>query len=223
MKGTLLWICGLALLPSLGCPGPGGDPRPGRNGVQVRFELDTSDPDARSVTIGRLQVDLLTVQIAELVFDADGPDGSLSVSNGTATSFDVLTGGALPVPPSLELDEGTYADVYLGVELLEGPEPPALLMEGELDGIPFRLEFDSAEVFEAEADSFVVPDGQDVPVTYQFRPALWMEGIELDDASSEPDGTVVISETRNSELFDEVADLIDETTDGVFPGGSFED
>jgi hypothetical protein len=181
-------------------------------GVTARIQVPSS------MRSSHLAVDSLVVQVGEIVFDAEGPSGSLSVTEEQHVAVDALSGTGNLV--AIGLEPGAYDSPYLGVELWDDGEQPAIVLEGTLTGVPIRFVFNSAEVFEAESDALVVPDGEIMEVVFTLQPHAWFDGVDGTGLTVGADGVAEISETSNSEVFDTVADLLDETTDGQFPGGT---
>ena len=100
---------------------------------------------------------------------------------------------------------------------------PSVVIEGtytnsdEVD-IPIRFEFNSGEVFEANATSVTIEAGSTITGRITFDALAWFSTIsatQLDDATL-TDGTMIISATSNSTIFDTVADRLDIATDAVF-------
>ena len=84
---------------------------------------------------------------------------------------------------------------------------------------PIRFEFNSGEVFEAEAESATVTSNVSAIAKITFDPIAWFERVsaqKLDNARTNNDGVIVISETKNEAIFDLVADGLDRKTEAVF-------
>lgn len=177
---------------------------------------------AIAASSGELTVDSLVVQVREVVFDADGPDESISLTVEQKVEADLTEGTFEDLVP-IELTPGTYGSPYLGVEIWDDGPEPGLVLEGSLDGTPLRFVFNSGEVFEAEAEQVEIPEGEVRAVELTLDPSAWFVDVEVSELTLDESGVAVISETSNASVFDEVADRLDETTDGVFPGGVVED
>ncbi len=203
-----------ALFALTGCPV--GQPD---TGVGVSMEM-ASGSSARD---NHLTVDALDAWVTEVVFDAEGPEGSISVTAEQDSQVDVTTGVANPDIVAIELTGGTYESVNLGVEIRDEDAQPGIVLEGELDGQAIRLEFNSGEVFEAEADLLEVPADEIVQVQFILDPQAWFSGVDGTALQVGDDGVALISETSNAGVFDTIADLLDESTESVFPGGSMGD
>ncbi len=121
-----------------------------------------------------------------------------------------------------------YADKMYNVALIytkdndDGPGP-SIVIEGSYTNsdnvtFPLRFEFDSGEVFEANAAIVEIPEGTDIIGKIVFDAYAWFKTIsatQLDNAKT-TDGIIIISETSNSAIFDEVADNLDYTTQAIF-------
>lgn len=182
--------------------------------VDVRF---TSSTNRRST---HLTVTKLDVWVDEVVFDAETDSNSISVSETQQVKVDALTGTASSDPVRVALTEGTYFSPYLGVEIWDSGAEPALVLEGTLDSVPIRFVFNSAEVFEAESERLHVAEGETYTVDFTLQPDRWFEGVDGTSLTTGDDGVALISDSSNAEIFDTIADLLDETTDGRFPGGT---
>lgn len=82
-----------------------------------------------------------------------------------------------------------------------------------------RSEFNSGEVFEAEAATGTVPPNTPAIAKITFDPHQWFSRVssnQLENASVNADGVIVIGETRNAAIFDVVADGLDRSTEAVF-------
>lgn len=180
--------------------------------------LSAATPSASS----GLVIDTLVVQVSEVVFDAEGPGGSISLSIEQQTAADLSDGSFDGLVP-IDLTSGTYEDPYLGIEVWDDGPEPGIVLEGSLDGTPLQFLFNSGEVFEAESDVVVVPEDEVREVVLTLDPGAWFQDVDVSALTLDDAGVAVISETSNADVFDEVADRLDETTDGVFPGGESDD
>jgi hypothetical protein len=169
-----------------------------------------------------LVIDSLVVQVLEVVFDADGPNDSISISEEQKIAAD-LSDGAFDGLTPIELTAGRYGSPYLGIEVWDDTTEPGIVLEGTLDGQAIRFEFNSGEVFEAESESVTVPDGEVMEVVLTLDPGAWFRNVDGTSLQVGDDGVALISETSNASVFDRVADRLDVTTDGRFPGGSDDD
>lgn len=164
------------------------------------------------------------VVVREVVFDGDRQDGeSVSITEEKITTIDLMTGLANP-PFVMDIPAGTYTSVNLGIEIQDETNRPSVVAEGiytNAAGVttPVRFEFNSGEVFEVNSNSTVMLS-QNTPATAKisFDPHVWFSTItrnQLDNAAK-TNGIIIISETKNSGLFDIVADRLDNATQAVF-------
>lgn len=165
------------------------------------------------------------VWISEIVFDGDMKDGtSVSKTVERFSKIDFTTGVANPSLDDIIIPMGEYNSINLGVELRDVDNQPSIVMEGiytRMDGstAPIRFEFNSGEVFEAESEGASVQIDQIAISKITFDPAIWFSVISserLDDANVDGSGVIVISETTNSDIFDDVANRLDVSTQAVF-------
>ncbi|MCP9236167.1 hypothetical protein [Lewinella sp. JB7] len=192
-------------------------------GFQLRMELDKSTVNYRSA--GDLRFTSGSVVISEIEFDGDRADGtSVSLSQESIMTFDLATGLPGSGSVAVQIPAGEYRSVYLGIELLDDGDKPTLVAEGTYgkeDGTvyPVRFEFNSGEVFEAEADGTTVEPGTIATSKIVLNPHHWFAGItrsDLEDATVNGSGVILISEESNTDIFDRVADGLDLATEAVF-------
>lgn len=216
---TLVWIIGGFILVS-SCQ----KDEEQSSGIKLQFDINKEVVSYRSP--GDLQFTDGFITIAEVVFDGDKVGGeSVSISHEAIVVYDFGTGESTPENDVINIPPGNYNDIYLGIELLDENDNPALVLEGtyekEADGqvYPLRFEFNSGEVFEAEASSGSVTPNTPAIAKITFDPHEWFAGVSfnrLENASVNNDGVIVISETSNSAIFDLVADGLDLSTEAVF-------
>lgn len=166
------------------------------------------------------------VWLREVVFDGDFASGnSVSRTVERFSQIDFATGIATPSLDDIVIPPGEYTGVNLGLELRDEDAQPSIIMEGtytrtDTSVVPIRFEFNSGEVFEAETDQQVnVVRGQIVTARIIFDPNVWFSIISnemLDNANVNMEGTVVISENSNANIFDLVADRLDVSTQSEF-------
>lgn len=193
-------------------------------GFKLRFDINKNVVNYRSG--GDLQFTDGFITITEVVFDGDlVGDESVSISTEARFTYDFGTGESDPRDNVIDIPAGTYNDVYLGIELLDENDKPTLVIEGsyekQADGqiYPLRFEFNSGEVFEAEASSAVVLPDTPAIAKITFDPHAWFAGVSfsrLENARVNNEGVIVISETSNAGIFDLVADGLDLSTEAVF-------
>lgn len=194
------------------------------SGVVVQFDINKEVVNYRSP--GDLQFTHGFITITEVVFDGDLVGGnSVSISHSAVVVYDFATGTGTPMSHAIDIPAGEYNDVYLGIELLDETDEPSLVLEGTYEKLadgqvyPVRFEFNSGEVFEAEAPYAVVPVDQPAIAKITFDPHEWFAFAgfaRLEAAKVNSSGVIVISESSNEEIFDLVADGLDLVTEAVF-------
>ena len=93
------------------------------------------------------------------------------------------------------------------------------------ESIPFRFLFNSGEVFESGGDLLEIPDGTVMEARTTFFPSVWFANVtltEMQNAEQDDNGVVVISESINTDIFDKMAESLDESTQATFPGAWFD-
>ena len=193
-------------------------------GMKLQFDINKEVVNYRSP--GDLQFTDGFITIVEVVFDGDlVGDESVSISHEAIVVYDFATGESQPENNVIDIPPGDYNDIYLGIELLDENDNPTLVIEGtyekEANGqvYPIRFEFNSGEVFEAEAPFGSVPPNTPAIAKITFDPHEWFAGVSfnmLENATVNNDGVIVISETSNSAIFDLVADGLDLSTEAIF-------
>lgn len=193
-------------------------------GLRLQFDINKEVVDYRGP--GDLQFTDGFITIREVVFDGDLVGGeSKSITHSRVVVYDFGTGESSPTENVIDLPPGTYNDIYLGIELQDENDDPSLVLEGtyekEADGqvYPIRFEFNSGEVFEAEAAKGTIPPNTPAIAKITFDPHAWFSKVSfnrLENAKVNNEGVIVISETSNEAIFDLVADGLDRATDAVF-------
>ncbi len=111
----------------------------------------------------------------------------------------------------------------LGIEIQDVDATPSVVADGtytDADGAetPVRFEFNSGEVFEANASSHTFEAGSSAIAEIDFSPAVWFStitGTQLDNADR-VEGVILVNESNNSAIFDIVADRLDNATQAEF-------
>ncbi len=193
-------------------------------GLRLEFDINKDVVDYRGP--GDLQFTAGFITIREVVFDGDLVGGeSKSITHSRLFVYDFGTGESSPEENVIDLPPGTYNDIYLGIELQDENDDPSLVLEGtyekEADGqvYPVRFEFNSGEVFEAEAAKGTIPPNTPAIAKITFDPHAWFSKVSfnrLENAKVNNNGVIVISEESNEAIFDLVADGLDQATEVVF-------
>lgn len=131
------------------------------------------------------------------------------------TVIDFATGATTPDIGYITIPAGTYDEVEIKIELAEGVDEPAVLLNGtyvSTDGVahPIRFEFNSHETFEVEREGVIVLSENQVAVTQiTFDPVMWFAAVTDEafaNATVDADGVIVVSDTQNTEIFHLVAE-----------------
>lgn len=198
----------------------------GASDLSVSFRLaDSSAPSAQALTTNP-EWTVAEARITEIVFDHDIGDDSVSYTEPTVSTVNLITGESEPPLPSYTLEPGTYKSLNFGAELLDNGTDPSIKLEGSWNGQDIRVIFKSGEVFESFADELIVEPGQEYAIEVVLDPDQWfstMSDSDLENADTGADGVIEISPTANDSLYDaHFAPALDQSTQVVFPGGTVE-
>ncbi|TXC85172.1 hypothetical protein [Luteibaculum oceani] len=175
-------------------------------------------------SINTLAFDSGYITLVEVEFQVQTGDDSVLVDFNLEQNIviDFATGQTSPDISAVEIPAGIYSEVEVELELQdEGDEPGMVLFGSFVDtsgtSHKVRFEFNSGETFEVEKEGNVVfAVNQSVLTTVTFDPSAWFAGVKREQlirATRDGNGVIVISETRNSEIFDIVADGLDLATE----------
>lgn len=163
-----------------------------------------------------------TITIREVVFDGETGSQSISRTIEQIADIDYATGNVSPAVV-IEVPAGNYSDVNLGIEIQDINADPTVVIEGTFTDstntdVPVRFEFNSGEVFEAEASIVDIPAGTDLIAKITFDALDWFSVVSAAEmnGANRTNGMIIISETSNPALFDKVADRLDVATQAVF-------
>lgn len=180
---------------------------------------------SKSAQAENLQFTSGSITIREIVFDGENQTTgkSVSLTHEQIVVIDLETGISSPPIESVLIPSGTYTSANLGVELQDVNSIPTLVIEGtytrsNATTAPVRFEFNSGEVFEANATIVTIVEDRPAVAEITFDPIVWFEVIstaQLDDADT-IDGVIVIKEGFNDSLFNAVADRLDTSTQAAF-------
>lgn len=179
---------------------------------------------SKSGQAGTLQFTSGFVIIREIVFDGDNQTTgkSVSITHEQIVKIDLETGVTTPPIESVVIPSGRYTSLNLGVELQDVNSDPTLVVEGtyvrsDSTLASIRFEFNSGEVFEANADEVTLIEDRSAVAEITFDPLVWFEVIsseQLDEADT-IDGVIVIKEGFNDSIFNAMADRLDASTDAT--------
>lgn len=201
------------------------DPTP-----MARIKLEASTTSASTSTqSGRvtgtngLQFTSGIITIREVVFDGDNDNGtSVSRTHEQIAVIDYATGVITP-EVIVTVPAGLYRSVNLGIELQDDGADPSMVLEGTYTNstdvvIPIRFEFNSGEVFEANATVVTLSTDTDVVGKISWDALDWFSVISASrlDEATQTNGTIIISESSNESIFSDVADRLDVGTQVVF-------
>ena len=219
-------ILGLILTFSFLLVGCGGSTEPeesGTTGVKYTFAVSNS---SLPKSLNSLSFTKASIRVIELVFDAEGPDSSISVTEPLTSTIDLILNVATPELPVVALGPGTYTSLNMGLEIRDLDADPGIIVEGTFtddanNNTLFSLLFNSGEVFETDADMLVIADGSVMEAKITFYPAEWFRGVtaqDMLDATKDDAGIVVISGSSNPTIFGVMEAALDRSTQATFPG-----
>lgn len=164
------------------------------------------------------------ITISELEYEAESVNDIYSVEfemEGIVV-IDFATGIPTPDIRAITIPAGTYQEVEIEVELFDDTNEPSIVLNGTYtspDGAvhPVRFEYHSGESFEVEREGTIVfTENQSAIAEITFDPSFWFAGVtdeDMESANKNMDGTIVISEDHNTDIFDIVAEGLDLATD----------
>lgn len=191
--------------------------------ASLSYSFKMSEDISLKSTANSLQFNSGHVTIREIVFDGEHEgQGSVSITASKVSTIDLVTGEATPAITTV-IPAGSYKHVNLGIELQDISNTPAIVAEGTWVNssnaeIPVRFEFNSGEVFEAEAKAHDFKEDSSPIAEIEFDPKNWFSGVSatmLNNAALTND-TIIISEDHNDSIFDMVAKKLDEATQATF-------
>ncbi len=164
------------------------------------------------------------ITLAAMEFEAESGNDIESVEFELEQKvvIDFATGIPTPDIRGIAIPAGTYEEVSIEVELFDETDDPSVVLNGtytapEGNVHPLRFEFNSGETFEVEREGTIIfIQNQSAIAEITFDPSDWFARVTdelMADATKNSNGVIVISETRNSEIFDIVADGLDLATE----------
>lgn len=226
LKLAMIALLGNLVLISCGEDEAPTAPQAGKGRITLAVSTTSSARktlNSRITSPGQLTFTKGKIKFREVVFDGEMGGKSISETVEKIAVIDYSNGKITP-QVFIDVPAGIYTDVNLGIEIQDEGKDPSIVIEGTYisskDGKsrPIRFEFNSGEVFEANAQRVEIKEGTNLVGKITFDALDWFSVIsseELDNAVL-TNGVIVISETRNSEIFDEVADRLDVATQAVF-------
>lgn len=162
------------------------------------------------------------ITIREIEFEAENEaiGRRISIEHEQIVRIDFATGETTPTLEPVLIPAGTYSYVSISVELLDESDEPGMVLLGtytRTDGstVPLRFEFNSGEVFEAEGEDVTFGEEMSAMALITFDPGVWFSVISANrlDNAELVNGVLVVSETVNEDIFNDVADRLDEATE----------
>jgi hypothetical protein len=200
------------------------DDAPNTNAT-IRLQATTTSSNTANqsrMIVNDLVFDSGSIVIREVVFDGQNGTNSVSRTKEQIATIDYATGVVTP-EVLITIPAGTYTGVNLGIELQDVNSTPTVVIEGTYTNsddveLPIRFEFNSGEVFEANASTVEIEAGTDLIGKITFDALSWFSTVSADqlDNANLTDGVIIISETKNASIFDIVADRLDIETQAVF-------
>ncbi|MFD0992402.1 hypothetical protein [Tenacibaculum geojense] len=190
----------------------------------VNTTSNTSGTQLRSSIQNQLNFSSGYITIREVVFDGENQstNQSISRSHEQIASVNYQTGAISP-ELIVTVPGGLYSNVNLGIELQDDTSNPSVVIEGSYtnsnnEELPIRFEFNSGEVFEANAQTVMINNNADIVGKITFDAISWFSTVTAEqlDSAILTNGVIVISSTSNTEIFSIVADKLDVDTEAVF-------
>ncbi|WP_456462459.1 hypothetical protein [Lutibacter sp.] len=191
--------------------------------MKVVLKMNTTSTSTARMTNNLLVFNTGSVIIREIVFDGEKTSGgSVSITHEQISTINLVTGVTSPAVEVI-IPIGEYNSVNLGIEIQDENDSPSVIAEGiytDKDGMetPLKFEFNSGEVFEANATSYTFGADSYAIAEIDFSPAVWFSSITgtMLDNANRVDGVILVNESTNSNIFDIVADKLDDATQAAF-------
>lgn len=193
----------------------------------VNFKFNTVNTTS-SIPSGRVAANSLTfssgfITLREIQFEAETDEAdSIEVNIEQVVVIDFATGETNPDLSGLTFPVGTYTEIEVELELNDDNNNPSVVIEGTFvdrndNSHPIRFEFNSGETFEVEKEGRITfAEGAQVLAEITFDPGMWFSGVTSEDlelATKNSEGIIVISESSNTSIFNIVADGLDLATE----------
>jgi hypothetical protein len=198
--------------------------------VEITMDVKRTTTASNPLSFDSGELVLADFSIEGERLQAEGVSFSKEFAQGLRIPFDPNTGIA---ELDFEIPQGTYSSIAVTFSTYDDLAQPNIVLEGIYTNssavdVPFRFEFMSSEEFsivaedDTGANSIVL--NKDVPSKGNIRldPFYWFDLIStsrLDNAVlSNVDGvqTLLINDQVNTDIYDDVADRIDEQTEMLF-------
>jgi hypothetical protein len=195
---------------------------------QAHVQLDFNPVNtSQSISTGRVKANSLeftdgSIKITEIQFEAETDTDSIEVNWQQNVVIDFATGQTTPDLSALTFPKGTYREVEVEIELLDENNEPSIVVNGTFTDSnnnthPIRFEFNSGETFEVEKEGTITfGEGERVLAQVTFNPGAWfieVSSAQLEAATKDSSGVIVISSTQNTTIYNTVADGLDVATE----------
>ncbi|MEW6655037.1 MAG: hypothetical protein AB1394_16430 [Bacteroidota bacterium] len=200
----------------------------GEENVKAKFKVSfvnktTTSSLSKINTPNTVMIDSGYVIIREIVFDGEKTEGgSISITHEQISTISIATGKATP-DIEVTIPSGKYKHVNLGVEIHDETNKPSIVAKGVYTDnsgkkIPIRFEFNSGEVFEANAKEHTFASGTTALAQINFSPSKWFSTLHSSmlENATQLNGVILINENTNTSIFDIVADKLDDFTQAEF-------
>jgi hypothetical protein len=159
----------------------------------------------------------LDVRLAEVVLEADGPEGPVSLSVSTNRAASLLGEEAEDASTWMYLTPGRYRDVRVTVWLRESNGHAALEAHGELgdeegddEGEDGELELDLAVLpslaLPARRESLDIAADIGTELVLRLRPEQWFDGLDLEELAASTDA--IFLSPSSGPAYDEIVERI---------------
>ena len=184
----------------------------GTTDVMYKFEMDKSSKSYKTAQTGELKFESGYMQVSEIEFDGKKENGEvIQTELEQSTTIDLKTGTASPSLEYMTIEAGEYQYVEIGLQLYKTDNNPSIILEGNytIAGasiIPVRFELTSDIEFHTRSKSMrITSDGTKI-ITIKINPHDWFAGVDasLLANSTLTNGTLVINESRNSNIYAKV-------------------
>lgn len=192
--------------------------------VSLKFNTSNASTTISSgrVAANSLQFTTGSIKITEIQFEAETDTDSVEVNWEQNVVIDFATGQTTPDISALTFPKGKYNAVEVEIELLDENNVPSIVINGtftdrENNTHPIRFEFNSGETFEVEKEGVITfGEGANILANVTFNPGAWffeVTSAQLEAAAKDASGVIVISSTKNTSIYNTVAEGLDLATE----------
>ncbi|MFO8087349.1 MAG: hypothetical protein R6T91_06005 [Bacteroidales bacterium] len=192
--------------------------------VELKFETVNSGFPLKNTNENQLEFASghIILESAEFEISSDNDSTEMEFEIESYITIDFATGNTDPDITAIELTPGTYSEIEVELELWDETDEPAILLEGSwTDSSGFakdiRLEYYSGQDFEYEREGNIIIDENTSLIAYiTFDPNIWFSTVtyeELNSATTDENGVLVISPDQNSGIYEKVEEAMDEVSE----------